>query len=996
MMDALANSLFFSQAAETGGGRSGWVLLAIVVAAFILPFVFGSLIGRALRLRDLSFRIGVILLVITLSLIPFVYVMAQGRPWTDAVRFGIDLAGGTNLVYEIDRENIPEGKKVDAALLDKMVGAVSRRINPSGTEEVVVRRVGTDRIEVIIPGADQAVVEQKKGLITRLGSLEFAILANERDHREWVLEAQALPLTENDVRRGGRVVASWRDMAEGQDMQPSPSDQVATRTVPRVDEKGQEHQVQQFLIAFEPPNQQVTGRYLTRVDQQIDQNGQLAVGFSFSLQGASKFAQLTSKYRPDEFFQRRLAILLDGKIHSAPYIRETISQSGQITGRFTQEEVEELISVLNAGALEVPLKRQPVSEFTISPLLGHDVQQKGMLSIAVASIAVFVFMVVYYLFAGIVADLCLLLNILMVIGAMAVIQAAFTLPGLAGLVLTIGMAVDANVLIYERMREEMQRGSSLRMAIHNGFSKALAPIVDSNVTTLITAVILYMIGSDQIRGFAVTLFIGLVCSMFTAIYVGRVLFDIVERRRWLKKLKMLSFVGVTSIDFLGKRVIAFTASFLLIAIGMGSLFARGKDNLDIDFTGGTMVTFEFVKPQDIDDVRSRLQEKFGSSISLEQLTLTSGDVTSGGGTQFRMRTTIQEPKEVRDLINESFNDPEHELRRVTMSYGEITDFAATSADAKAEADTDKAARPEDEERFAGGHAVSLKFSSGIATATMSEYLISQISEIKGEGNQPKYNEIPALFQLVGRVEAPADPNTQTAHQRWLEMNLFTTAAFDQADLETVLASLQQRMASEPVYTEMNTFAKSVADETQLDALFAMLASLVAIIIYIWFRFERVTYGLAAVAALVHDVLATLGCLALAAWLSPTTFGTFLDLEDFKINMTVVAAILTIIGYSLNDTIVIFDRIREIRGKNPNLTYDMVNLSVNQTLARTLLTSLTVFIVVMILYLFGGEGIHGFAFCMVIGVITGCYSTVFIANPILLWLHQRYSQRKAMA
>jgi SecD/SecF fusion protein len=966
-----------------------WQLFAVGAAVFILPFILGAVLGQVLRLKDLSFKFGVVLFSVFFSLAPFVYqeLTNEKQGWKGAIKIGIDLAGGTNLVYQVDVEKAKlEGKAVDAATLDKMVQAIGRRINPSGAEEVTVRRVGTDRIEVIIPGADQDVVRQKKKQITTLGSLEFAILANERDHAPTIAQARALPDKQDELRREGRVVASWRQVDPKEDEKMDAHGEVAVREVTRRNDEGKEVKVRQFLVMHDPPEKQITGRYLLRAGSTLDPERGLAVSFSLNTRGGILFSNLTNQNQPStDGFQRRLAILLNGMIHSAPNINERIpSGNVQITGNFSQQDVDALISVLNAGALEVPLVEEPISEFTISPLLGIDVQQKGITAIIVSAVAVFAFMLIYYLAAGFIADLCLLLNLILVVGAMAFIEATFTLPGLAGLVLTIGMAVDSNVLIYERMREELKRGASLRMAIENGFDKALSAIVDGNVTTLITAVILYVIGSDQIRGFAVTLFIGLVMSLFSVLYFGHLCFVVGERKRWIKRLTMMQFVGETKFDFLRWRAAAFAFSGALILAGMVSLYVRGGNNMDIDFTGGTMVTFEFQDKQETDDVQRRLSEAFGGNVSLEQLTLTTDDPAMAGR-RFRIRTTETRQDEVRKKLNDAFSQAGHQLRKVTMEFGRPEPVPEKLTGAVAE--------KIDPERFAGGQTVNLEFSGGIAEGTVVDYLAQELEKLPGAApGQKKYDAAHTLIAMAG-TEA-AGKNAEGSGARYVKMQGFVAKDVDPADLSAALASMQARLAAEPVFDEINSFDTSVGDETKWDAFWAILASLVMIVIYMWFRFEKVYFGLAAVAALAHDVLVTLGSIALGAYLSRTPIGPLLMLDDFKVNMGLIASLLTIVGYSLNDTIVIFDRIREVKGKNPHITYDMINLCVNQTLSRTILTALTVFLVVVILYIFGGDGIHVFAFSMIIGTITGCYSTIYIANPVLLWLVTRQSPKPA--
>lgn len=980
-IDFHSATLLAAEATEkASSGVSGLTIFLILLAVFVLPFVLGAVIARALKLKEFSQKIGLVLFTAIIAATPFVWQITHGHDWRDAIRLGIDLAGGSNMVFEVDQAR--SEKELSNEVMDQMVGAIGRRINPSGTEEVTVRKVGQNRIEVIVPGADSEDVQRIKSLITRLGSLEFDIVANRRDHPQIV--RMAMEAKGKDIRdKEGRVIASWR--AVNSDEPFSTRDEMVVRPFTRKDGT----QGEEVLVIIEPNEERrVTGKYLVRARQSTDQNGAPAVAFTFNARGGTLFSQLTSKNRPSkDGFERHLAVLLDGKVHSAPSVQGTISSEGQITGRFTQKEIADLLNVLNAGALEVPLKPEPVSEFSISPLLGVDVQEKGKQAIIIAAVAVIVFMLIYYRFAGLVANICLTLNLLLVMGSMSFIDATFTLPGLAGLVLTIGMAVDANVLIFERIREEKNRGSSLRMAINNGFSRAFTTIVDANLTTLIVAVVLYIIGTDQVRGFAVTLFIGIVMSMFTALYVGRLVFDIFERKRWISDLKMMSIVGATSIDFIGKKMIAGMVSLALIVIGMGVVVARGADNLDIDFTGGTMVTFEFENKQDIDEVRNSLQDEFGSSITLEQLELSNDP--SSEGRFFRLRTTMNDADQentgkkatdnIRDLLNKAFDGTDHKLRKVTMQYGDVKQLTGS-------------------EDSPAGSEVELTFSGDLKPSTVENYLKEAIASIEVDG-AAKYERIPE-FQLKGisAEEKKAEEGAKGAPEpeRYKKMTAQFGPDLVVADLKTALAEMQNVMATTAVLDEVNSFDSSVAGEMQESALLAMLISLVAIVAYIWFRFQRITFGLAAVVALVHDVLVVLGLVALGAYLSNTALGPLMGLTDFKINLPMIAAFLTIVGYSLNDTIVVFDRIREVRGKNPALTNSMVNESLNQTLSRTLLTSLTTLIVVLILYAIGGEGIHGFAYCLVLGVIVGTYSSIFIASPALLWLMNRPGSATARA
>ncbi len=979
-------------------GLPGWAMILIILAIVILPFVLGQLIERALKLKDISFRIGLVLFAVTLGLTPFVTRIAGGGDWKDAIRLGIDLAGGTNMVFQVDQEGAEIAEKtVDSELMNRMVGAIIRRINPSGTEEVTVRGVGQDRIEVIVPGADSDKVARTKKAITNLGQLEFAVLANEEDHVNIIEMADAT--AQKEIRDSeGKLIAAWKrvgtkaakDGGEPERKEVATNDLVKWRDVETPDGET----VREFLVVYDPdPAKRITGRLLKRATQTSSQSGPV-VGFTFNTTGGQLFRRLTTKYQPrtGAGYKTRLAVLLNDEIHSAPTINAIIGAQGVIEGQFSQRELDELINVLNAGALEVPLKEQPISEFTVSPLLGIDVQEKGKLAIMVAAGAVFVFMLLYYWIAGAVADVCLLVNLILVMGTMSFIDATFTLPGLAGLVLTIGMAVDANVLIFERIREEQSKGSSLRMAIQNGFSRALTTIVDANVTTLITAVVLYMIGTDQVKGFAVTLFIGIVMSMFSALYLGRLIFDIMEKKRWITEVKMASIVGKTNWNFISKTSMAAAASALLILIGMSSFFMRGEDNLDIDFRGGSMVTFSFEDQPTVDEVRDVLtktfEEKFGSDISLEQLKADQADGSES--VLFRLRTTEQDTKAVAEAINDGFAGSPHELVRQHLEYREITAIPASFVDETPDAEDGES--PEQSEPlaaitdtanpFAGGYETSLTFTEEISVESVATDVADEIAALTGENGGKKYDETETLVAAALTTD-PTNPDAKGT-----SFTLKVSPVVAEADVQQALETFQSGLSGTPNFQEVNRFDSAVAGETQIDALLALFFSLIAIVAYIWFRFQRITFGLAAVAALVHDVLCVLGLVALASYLSGNSFGSFFMLEDFKINLPMIAAFLTVVGYSLNDTIVVFDRIREVRGKNPALTREMVNTSLNQTLSRTILTSLTTFIVVLILYTLGGEGIHGFAFCLLLGVLVGTYSSIYVASPVLLWLMNR--------
>jgi len=993
-----------ADAKASAQAAAGWITTAIVIAVLVLPFVAGAFLSKVLNMADWSFRFGVCLLALCIGVTPFALRALNGKSLGEGIRLGIDLAGGTNLVFKVKPE---EGKEVTDKVMDKMVGAIGKRINPSGTSEITVRQVGRDRLEVIVPGTDPQTVADIKRRIVDLGSLDFFITVDERfDDAKMIKDARAMSTNDwklfKKVDGAQQEYARWMPAYEkGPTREPKLLTSIETGLVKRevertrtIDGTTERYTTEEYLVKVGRPEEQVSGKFLKRAGSTIDSTtGEEAVSFSFNTQGASRFSRLTMAHQKVQGqHPRYLAICLNGQLYSAPALQAVLSVSGQITGDFSPQEIRDLTAVLNAGALEIPIDKKPLSEATVDPTLGEDVRQKGVQAIFVAAAVVVVFMLIYYRFAGLVAILCLVLNLLLVLSVMMFIKATFTLPGLAGLVLTIGMAVDANVLIFERMREEVARGSSLRMAIQNGFGKAFTTIIDANVTTLITAVILYMIGTDQVKGFAVSLFIGIVMSMFTALYVGRVIFDVAEKQGWIKELKMFSLVGQTNWNFLGKRNLCALLSIALIAGGLFAFASRGEKSYDIDFTGGTMVTFQLTDSAETTDVESALGKVFESNFTVERLQL-AGEDESSTGRHFRLRTTesdseatedeeLSAEERVRVKVNNAFSDDSSmNLLKVSMTHGDAAPFTIAEDDDSAEALINA--------RFNGGNAIDLKFDTEVAIGTIHDQLVGAYNSIKA-GDDDKYEQPDAFFAIQGKTGSGLEALGQEV-QKFDSVTVMATPDMDVADLETAVATMKSTLDSSPLFDEVNTFASAVAGEMKTSAVMAIVISLLAIVAYIWFRFQKITFGLAAVVALVHDVLIVLGMMAIASYLSGTPVGEILLFNDFRINLPMVAAFLTIVGYSLNDTIVVFDRIREVRGKNPKPTEEIVNTSLNQTLSRTLLTSLTTFLVVIILYATGGEGIHGFAFCLTLGVIVGTYSSIYVASPVLVWLMNRDEQ-----
>ena len=942
--------------------EESWAVWGVTLAVVAVPTFLAWLITRQLKVANLWGRLATVLVALAAGLV----VTSLGWP----PRMGIDLKGGVILVYEIDAEKQPE----DGVSMDKLVAAVSRRVNPGGQKEVTVRQYGLNQIEVIVPEVDQAEVELIKRIVSSAGVLEFRIVANPQDPRHKDVIAKASRSPGMQVSDGKRPIGRWVQIDTAK-IDPSGDPSLITRQA-----ADGNPEVLMVLDRFD-----VTGGYLSRASGGYDQNLQPCVNFSFNSQGAALFGTLTSQNLPDPAnrLTSRLGILLDDVLLSAPTIRSTISSDGQITGSFKQADVEFLVGVLNAGSLPAALSKDPISEQKISPQLGADTIRSGAQAMLLATILVLSFMLAYYRFSGLVADLAVLLNIVLVLALMISIKAAFTLAGLAGLVLSVGMAVDANVLIYERMREELDRGASVRMAIRNGFQRAFSTIVDSNLTTLITGVVLFSIGTDQLKGFAVTLILGLTLNLFTAVFCSRVIFDLAEQTRLLKRLSMARLFGRTEFQFVRWVRPAVIGSLVFIAVGLAAAWQRGPGLFDIDFTGGTSVQIAFQPDQALEI--SAVREAVSGLPDVAVSSVTVGDAAAN--LRYKIDTSQRDAAAVEEMLREAFPG---RLATYSMGFGEIISSAgkeaASGADTDAATDSDGAAS--DQKPVADAEETASQSSS----ETPEEGVVSLSTAV--ELDFPQKINLPTLretieqaFAAAGHPEAAFEltaPEMTTRLKPYRTWSLSTT--LDPDATRSVLEQVASKLAETPIYLSANTIGGKVAGNTKVTAVYALLASLVMIVAYVWLRFQNVAFGLAAVVALLHDVLVTIGCLALSIYVAPFLGWALVD--DFKISLDVVAALLTTVGFSINDTIVIFDRMREIRGKSTTVTAEMVDKAVNQTLSRTILTSGTALLATLILYALGGQGIHAFAFATLIGIISGTYSTIYIAAPIVLWLQGR--------
>jgi SecD/SecF fusion protein len=717
------------------------------------------------------------------------------------IRLGLDLQGGTSFLVEMDTNRFAADKTNGAYFqqqaLSQAVDVIERRVNKFGVAEPMIQPAGNNRILIQLPGLSDADKLRARQTISNVAFLEFKLVLEDSD--KLVLQDLTYP---------------------GYEFMRSPHT-VGSQNVPG------------YLVK---KNAELTGDSVASAYVGRDSVGRPQINFTLTSEGASIFGEVTRNN-----IGRELAIVLDGKLESAPVIKTAIEGgSGEISGHYSDEDAQRLANVLQ-NPLKVPV--MIVSETSVDPTLGADTVKSGVRSAIIGTLAVAGFMVAYYLLAGAVADMALILNIIILLGVMCAIPATFTLPGIAGIVLTIGMAVDANVLIFERIREETAKGKSLRGALAAGYDRAFGTIFDSHVTTLISSIILIYMGSGPIKGFGVTLTIGVAASLFTALVVTRLIFDFLIGRGLIKTLPMLHIIRATKLDFMKLAKPAFILSWTIILIGMTyGIFGRGigffgKDNmLGIDFKGGDNVTLSFSEKVETDKIRQALKQ----------------------------RANINEPV--------------------------------------------------------------IQYQKGTT------------------------NELLSITSAIGTGDKVLGALT----------NEFPNAGFGSKGSERVGAT--------------------IGGEIQKTAIIASLVSLLGILLYVAFRYEFY-FAVGAVVAVLHDVLMTIGCYCLTGLFHQHG-------EGRQFNATMMAAVLTIIGFSINDTIVIFDRIREdlklgVRGSFK----DLINQALNQTLSRTIITSGTVFIATTSLYLFGGGAINDFAFTFLIGIITGTYSSIYIASALVLWFHK---------
>jgi SecD/SecF fusion protein len=692
---------------------------------------------------------------------------------------------------------------------------IRNRIDQFGVAEPIIIRQGEDEIVVQLPGVKDA--SRALSLIGQTAQLEFKMVVDNNGGLD-------LNTLVNKAISDGK----WQ---HGQDLKKL--NMALSSSLPP--------DTQVYFETNKDPETQVETTTPLLIQNQVMMSGdmvadaQVRVGGTFNEpyvtldltgHGGKVFGQVTEKN-----VNKRFAIILDGNVKSAPVIREKImGGSAQISGNFAYEEATDLAIVLRIGALPAPV--EIIHNLTVGASLGRDSIEKGFASGILGTVLVIVFMLIYYRSGGIIACGTMFLNILLIIAGLAFMNATLTMPGIAGIILSIGMAVDSNILIFERMREEFALGKSVRSGIEAGYDKALAAIVDGHVTTLVTAIALFLFGTGPIKGFAVTLSFGVAFNLFTTLFGSKLIYDILTSTRKMKPMKFLQFINKPNIDYMRLRKFAFTCSLLLSLLGVVAIIQiiRGQANLGIDFSGGSMIQYSASKPFDLDNVRSALKKHDMAELDLQQVT------------------------------NEN---------QLIVKFKKSTE----------------------------------------------------------------------------KVENMADKITKALNTELPEAGLVVESTFE--------------------------IGSSVSDALRSKAGQAILISMLGVMLYLAVRFNT-RFGVAAAIATFHDILIVLG---------------ICYLFNIEITLLVVTALLTLAGYSLNDTVIIFDRIRENlhRPGHDNKLTNVINNSINEVLSRTIVNSLTTFLTVMSLFFLGGIVVHDFSLILLIGFITGAYSSVFIAAPILcLW------------
>jgi SecD/SecF fusion protein len=722
------------------------------------------------------------LLALTLVLLLVVSSIVTIWPPQKKIALGLDIQGGTSFLIRLKGGD----KQVTKGMLDQAVEVIRKRVDYFGGGEPIISPVGSDRILVQIPGLDPAKIQEARDQLSRVAKLEFRMVYPDNGDRLRAIDA------------GKEVIP--------------PDYRIEVYKVAA--EENEKPREERLLVKKKAD---LGGEHVSHASAGYGNEG-WEVKLDFDTEGAKRFGDITAAN-----VGHRFAIVLDGVIQSAPVIKTAIYGGNAVIsgGRMGEPEARGLASVLE-NPLQTPVSIE--EERSVSPTLGLDSIRASILAGLVGLVITLLCVAVYYKIPGLIANLALIINLILLVGALTMFHFVLTLPGIAGIILTIGLSVDANVLIYERLREEMALGKSLKVALNTAYEKAFSSIFDANVTTLITAAILFWKASGPVKGFAISLSLGILASLFTALIVGRNCLGWFVDTGRLKRISMLHLISARNINFLGKGFIACMCSLALLLAGAAAFYKRGERNFGVDFRGGDLITLSAPGKIDIGQVRGALKPIGLADASIQESTQVG-----------RSYITIRTPLNTSDRV-------EKQVMQTLPSSG-----------------------------------------------------------FRVEGSE-----------RVGAL---------------------------------------------------------VGGELAKNSLIALGLGILGILIFVTFRFE-LAFAVGAIVALLHDVLMTVGMFSLLGR---------------ELTLTMIGAVLTIAGYSINDTIVVYDRIREgLASGRRGTIEEIMNSSINQTLSRTILTSTVTLIPILCLFFFGGAVLRDFSLAIIIGVIVGTYSSIFIASPIVLW------------
>ena len=962
------------------------------------------------------------------------------------IRLGQDLKGGTTLRFALDIEGAKKSGRIGSDVPNEEIVAqtlkiIDERINATGLAETNLTQYGETKFEISLPKGASGQAEGIIAVVSQLGDLRFMIEVLPDARYITRLDPGDDPPTRKGVWPGTDAefntfrtaeIEVWKKaFARGEEYKPTRPNFRLVKDA-KQDGSSPDH----FHIVEETKEPYIfDGGMLKTPVVSSDQHNQPVVVFDDKNEYQNVFGEWTEMN-----VRLPMAIILNKAYHSAPTIRSKLTTNVQISlGRGPrgdiQKEAETLATVLQTGSLKI----QPELEArnVMGPSLAGESRDRGILAVLVAFALVLIFMVVYYRASGLIANVALLLNLVMLVGFMAFFQAVLTLPGIAGIVLTVGMAVDANILINERIREERRSGRTLRRAMSEGYDRALSAIIDANVTSIITAVFLYNFGSGPVRGFAVTLAIGLIVSMFTAIFVTRTVFEWLLKGGRIKELSAWGSGEPRKIRWLALRRIFAPLSVIGVIAGIVVFEATDKYTLyDLDFTGGYKIQAEFKQPVSPDEVGKILAE----TTQEVEVDITDFDeqtqrkvtrrekLLMGPYPDVQVLAAGVEGRSVEVRVQKIFDGHQAEERMLAPGFSKyvrqvlgdrlMPDWLISGPDTyEYVAPAQAPESPDPLEALSGGShmVIALRDPGQVLTPAALEQALTDDFPfwVLEDGVDVAYK--PAAKSAERKVVVRPAADSQVKGLDMYEVWIKTTTAVGEIrpqdrDPAEMRLRLEQYLGGDAFKTRIERdiadpaarapfddielskafpsedhIGSSVAERLKNDAMVALFLSLIGIIVYIALRFHSRAMGFAAVICLFHDVAITLGLVAIA---------NSLGLVDAKINLAMVAALLTLVGFSVNDTVVIFDRIRENRGKRPTIDGPMIDLAINQTLTRTIRTTATFLLVCLALFAinYGQRNVlEGFAFLLILGSFVGTYSTIAISTPLLVflpWLWER--------